>query len=216
MKNEEIAGQEPAKNRVVDIAATVTPEFSEDLKKSSAEAKLPPELMAGAILTRELCRYGKDRPGQRQDARATAAKITGEKKLAFELPTNLYQDLEDIVIGTGMTAENWLRLLIVKEAKKRRCESFRAIINGCLYDTATSLRIDEATSRHRCVSKKWSETLYRTKNEAFFLHCQGEENAERHANRESIQLMNEEGVKAWLEYHNLTFSYEELFTVEKA
>ncbi|MEM7386429.1 MAG: hypothetical protein AAF514_15925 [Verrucomicrobiota bacterium] len=215
MKNEEIAGQEPAKSRVVSVEATVTQEFTDDLKKGSEITKIPPHLLAGVVLSEHLHPRILDQRAQRY--RAKAAEITGETKVPFEMPLDVWEDLEEITAFTGLIPEQWVFSMIRKEAKRRRRESFRVIINGRLYDTKTAARIDEVTSGHQSQrpAQLWRETLYRTKSKVFFLHCQGEENAERHANDEAIQLMSEADVKVWLEYHNLTFSYEELFTVEE-
>ena len=95
----------------------------------------------------------------------------------------------------------------------------KMVTGGLKYDTETATLVAEDCNGYdRSNNNYWTEQLYRTRNGRWFLYKAGGANTQYMVKLcdgrgfgESIEILNEEAVKAWLEDHNQAEAYEKFF-----
>lgn len=95
----------------------------------------------------------------------------------------------------------------------------KKIQEGLVYDTETANFVAEVNNGYEEQNfNYWVEELYRTDNGRWFVHKAGGGNtqyATKYGNMrcfgEQIEVLDEAGVKSWLERHNRVKAYEKYF-----
>lgn len=95
----------------------------------------------------------------------------------------------------------------------------KKIQDGLKYDTETATLVAEDCNGYdRSNYNYWTEQLYRTQNGRWFVYKAGGANTQYMVKLcdgrgfgESIEILDEEAVKEWLEEHNKGEAYEKYF-----